>query len=140
MKSITCYRCNGTGEFQMRNGKNVTCVICRGNGAVNEDRLIDLKDNYWPRKLAEGKVSQYVFQKEIERIQDHIDAMDLIEPPENDDPFAIKQPKNPGVKVVEITDLLARIGGDTSITSSLLTVSNRAKKKNVPGRLAWLEG
>lgn len=43
--SKKCPRCDGTGRY-----KKWPCALCKQTGRIDEERVIELRDKYWPTK------------------------------------------------------------------------------------------
>lgn len=65
-KSVECWKCKGTGDW-LRDGDS-DCISCGGSGVLSLRRLISLRDDYWPERLATGKCSQRKYDVQMELI------------------------------------------------------------------------
>jgi RecJ-like exonuclease len=62
-----CNACKGTGKvvFGFVEPERYTCYQCNGKGTVTADRFRYLTEVYWPKKAAEGAMSQIVLKEKL---------------------------------------------------------------------------
>jgi hypothetical protein len=106
--SILCDRCEGTGDYR---GLGI-CIRCQGRGILTRDRLLFLRDEYWPNRFHEGKISELAASNEIFKVENQLQELD--------------EPERESVVPLEnFIDGLPKI----SLASSVYTVKREAEKQ-----------
>jgi hypothetical protein len=63
-QSIECDRCDGGGMF----APGMKCYRCGKKGILTRKRILDLRDNYFPQKVAAGSWGAKAAAQEIEEL------------------------------------------------------------------------
>jgi len=64
VKTVTCNECRGTGVYF----ENMPCVRCSGRGVLDEQRILHLRNMYYPNRLRKNAIAQSVFEKKIQEL------------------------------------------------------------------------
>lgn len=70
-RSVECTRCEGLG----RRGK-YSCAKCGGRGILTRERILQLRDEYWPKKVATQEWGEKAAAEQIADLNADLQRLD----------------------------------------------------------------